>query len=224
MKAMILAAGRGERMRPLTDRLPKPLLPVCGRALLDYHLEALARAGFRDVVINIAYRGVQVVEHCRRRDYGLALHFSDEGPTALETGGGIRRALPLLGGGPFAVINGDIHTDYPFTQLLHRGQALPADRLAHLVMVPNPPHRPDGDFGLMDGLLHGEGGPKLTFSGIGLYRAGLFAGTQDGAFPLAPLLRAAMREGRVSGERYEGRWCDVGTPERLAQLEAELGC
>jgi MurNAc alpha-1-phosphate uridylyltransferase len=224
VKAMILAAGRGERMRPLTDRLPKPLLPVCGRALLDYHLEALARAGFRDVVINIAYRGVQVVEHCQRRDYGLALHFSDEGPTALETGGGIRRALPLLGDGPFAVINGDIHTDYPFARLLQTARALPAPQLAHLVMVPNPAHRGAGDFALAGGLLHDAGEPRLTFSGIGLYRAGLFAGTQDGAFPLAPLLRAAMREGRVGGERYDGRWCDVGTPERLAQLEAALGC
>jgi N-acetyl-alpha-D-muramate 1-phosphate uridylyltransferase len=222
MKAMILAAGRGERMRPLTDRLPKPLLPVCGRALIDYHLEALASAGFCDVVINIAYRGVQIVEHCRQHDYGLKLHFSDEGPRALETGGGIRRALPLLGQAPFVVINGDIHTDYPFERLRHC--ALPARELARLVMVPNPAHRENGDFVLAEGLLQDEGGPRLTFSGIGLYRAELFAGTQDGAFPLAPLLRAAMREGRVGGERYDGRWCDVGTPERLAQLEAELGC
>jgi N-acetyl-alpha-D-muramate 1-phosphate uridylyltransferase len=222
MKAMILAAGRGERMRPLTDSLPKPLLPVCGRALIDYHLEALARAGFRDVVINTAYRGAQIVAHCRQRDYGLKLHFSDEGPSALETGGGIRRALPLLGDELFAVINGDIHTDYPFERLLQC--ALPARQLAWLVMVPNPAHREGGDFVLAQGLLQDQGEPRLTFSGIGLYRAELFAGTQDGAFPLAPLLRAAMREGRVGGERYDGRWSDVGTPARLAQLAAELGC
>jgi N-acetyl-alpha-D-muramate 1-phosphate uridylyltransferase len=222
MKAMILAAGRGERMRPLTDSLPKPLLPVSGRALIDYHLEALARAGFRDVVINIAYRGAQIVEHCTRQDYGLQLHFSDEGPTALETGGGIRRALPLLGQGPFAVVNGDIHTDYPFARLLQTAANLSPDRLAYLVLVPNPSHRPMGDFALTDEQVHAEGRQQLTYSGIGLYRPGLFDGTRDGAFPLAPLLRKAMAAGRVGGERYNGRWCDVGTPQRLAELDAEL--
>lgn len=224
MRAMILAAGRGERMRPLTDSHPKPLLPVCGRALIDYHLEALAQAGFQDVVINIAYRGAQIVEHCQRRDYGLRLHFSDEGPSALETGGGIRHALPLLGPGVFAVINGDIHTDYPYRRLLQAARELPAERLAHLVMVNNPAHRSDGDFALVDDLVHDIGKPRLTFSGIGLYRPQLFDGIQDRAFPLAPLLRRAMQEGRVGGERYDGRWCDVGTPERLAELAAELGC
>jgi MurNAc alpha-1-phosphate uridylyltransferase len=221
---MILAAGRGERMRPLTDQLPKPLLPVCGRALIDYHLEALARAGFRDVVINIAYRGAQIVAHCQRRDYGLQLHFSDEGPSALETGGGIRRALPWLGAGLFAVINGDIHTYYPFARLLQSGHELPPERLAHLVMVPNPAHRADGDFALNGGLLAAGAMPRLTFSGIGLYRPQLFEGTRDGAFPLAPLLRQAMDDGRVSGECYDGHWCDVGTPARLMALESELGC
>lgn len=219
MKAMILAAGRGERMRPLTDQLPKPLLPVCGRALIDYHLQALAHAGFSDVVINIAYRGAQIVEHCQRRDYGLRLHFSDEGPTALETGGGIRRALPLLGEGWFAVINGDIHTRYPFARLRDTAARLSPALRAYLVLAPNPAHRANGDFALVEGRVQDRAGERLTFTGIGLYRPELFAGTPAGAFPLAPLLRGAMDEGRVGGERYEGHWCDVGTPQRLADLE-----
>lgn len=224
MKAMILAAGRGDRMRPLTDHLPKPLLPVCGKPLLDYHLESLAHAGFADVIINVAYRSAQIVAHCRARDYGLRLHFSDEGSSALETGGGIRHAMPLLGDELFAVINGDIHTDYPFTRLCEQAQTLAASDLAHLVMVPNPPHHSRGDFALHDERMNVEGPQRLTFSGIGLYRPALFAGTREGAFPLAPLLSQAMDAGHVSGERYDGRWCDVGTPERLADLETHLGC
>lgn len=211
-------------MRPLTDNLPKPLLPVCGKPLLDYHLEALARAGFADVIINIAYHGEQIVAHCRARDYGLRLHFSDEGSSALETGGGIRRALPLLGDELFAVVNGDIHTDYPFARLHGQAQTLAASDLAHLVLVPNPAHRSNGDFALQDRRVNVDGSQRLTFSGIGLYRPALFAATGDGAFPLAPLLSRAMSARQVSGERYDGRWCDVGTPERLADLETELGC
>lgn len=222
MKAMILAAGRGERMRPLTDTLPKPLLPVGGRSLIDYHLQALTAAGFAEVVINIAYRGAQIIEHCRRNAGELKLHFSDEGPVALETGGGIRRALPLLGPGLFAVINGDIHTDYPFARLREQALRMPADRLAHLVLVPNPAHRTDGDFALAGERAQTEGVPRLTFSGIGLYSPQLFEGTRDGAFPLAPLLRAAMQVGKVSGEYYPGHWCDVGTPQRLSELETLL--
>lgn len=210
-------------MRPLTDSLPKPLLPVCGRALIDYHLEALAHAGFHDVVINIAYRGAQIVEHCRQHSFGLQLHFSDEGPTALETGGGIRRALPLLGPEVFAVINGDIHTDYSYARLSQTARTLPSGRLAHLVLVPNPPHRTTGDFALLDGQVRADVAPQHTFSGIGLYRPSLFEGTSDGAFPLAPLLRKAMATDQVSGERHDGHWCDVGTPQRLAELEAQLG-
>jgi MurNAc alpha-1-phosphate uridylyltransferase len=220
---MILAAGRGERMRPLTDSLPKPLIPVRGRPMIEYHLDALADAGFDEVVVNIAYRGAQVVEQLSRYRRGrLGLHFSDEGPTALETGGGIRRALPLLGAGPFLVINGDIYTDYPFARLRDLADRLPPGQLAHLVMVANPPHRSGGDFALAGGQVNAEGEPRLTFSGIGLYRAGLFDGTSDEAFPLAPLLRNAMQAGRVSGEHYRGIWCDVGTPERLAELETQL--
>lgn len=209
-------------MRPLTDTTPKPLLTAGGRALIDDHLEALAAAGFEAVVINVAYRAAQIVRHCRQRDYGVRLHFSDEGPAALETGGGIRRALALLGEGPFAVINGDIHTDYPRARLLATGRALPDARLAHLVMVDNPEHRRQGDFGLRDGLLDPDAAPRLTFSGIGLYRARLFDGLPDSAFPLAPLLRQAMGRGTVGGEYFDGRWCDVGTPERLAGLDARL--
>jgi MurNAc alpha-1-phosphate uridylyltransferase len=221
---MILAAGRGERMRPLTDHCPKPLLPVCGRPLIDYHLSALAAAGFDDVVINIAYRGAQIIEYCTRHDHGLRLHFSDEGPSALETGGGIRHALSLLGDGPFVVINGDIHTDYPFAQLRRVARDLPVDHLAHLVLVPNPAHRAAGDFALVGGQVCVTGEPQHTFSGIGIYRPAMFRDLEDRAFPLAPLLRQAMAAGQVSGERYDGRWCDVGTPQRLRELETALGC
>lgn len=224
MKAMILAAGRGNRMRPLTDSCPKPLLAVCGKPLLDYHLEALARAGFTEVVINIAWLGSQIVAHCGRRDYGLRLQFSDEGSSALETGGGIRHALHLLGDDLFAVINGDIHTDYPFERLLDAGRSLAPTDQAHLVLVPNPSHRPQGDFGYAQDRLHGEGAQRLTFSGIGLYRPALFANQPDRAFPLAPLLRDAIAADRVSGERYDGHWSDVGTTERLSALETSLGC
>lgn len=222
MKAMILAAGRGERMRPLTDSMPKPLLPICGRPMIDYHLQALAAAGFEEVVINIAYLGQQITDYCRQHSHGLKLHFSDEGPTALETGGGIRRALPLLGDGWFAVINGDIHTDYPFGSLLRLAPQLPAGLLAYLVLAPNPAHRAQGDFSLQDRRVHDGGDKRLTFTGIGLYRPELFAGTVDTAFPLAPLLRQAMAKGQVGGERYDGHWSDVGTPQRLSDLEARL--
>lgn len=221
---MILAAGRGERMRPLTDRMPKTLLPVCGRPLIDYHLDALAISGFRDVVINIAYRGSQIIEYCTRNNHGLNLHFSDEGPSALETGGGIRHALPLLGSEPFLVINGDIHTDFPFAQIRQMAPALPQATLAHLVLVPNPQHRLEGDFALQGAQVVTEGMQRLTFSGIGLYRPALFQDLTEGAFPLAPLLRKAMASGQVTGEHYAGRWCDVGTPQRLSELESELGC
>jgi N-acetyl-alpha-D-muramate 1-phosphate uridylyltransferase len=211
-------------MRPLTDHIPKTLLPVCGRPLIDYHLAALAASGHRDVVINIAYRGSQIVEYCTRNNYDLNLHFSDEGPSALETGGGIRHALPLLGSEPFLVINGDIHTDFPFTRMRSLAQALPLATLAHLVLVPNPRHRLQGDFALQGAQVQAEGPQQLTFSGIGLYRPALFAELEEGAFPLAPLLRKAMASGQVNGELYTGRWCDVGTPQRLSELETGLGC
>lgn len=218
MKAMILAAGRGERMRPLTDKTPKPLLRAGGRHLIEYHLEALAAAGFNSVVINHAYLGEQIEQALGDGDrYGLTIAYSSEGE-ALETGGGIFRALPLLGAAPFLVINGDVWTDYPFEQL--RRQSI---SLAHLVMVDNPQQHPDGDFVLEQGVVREGEGPRLTFSGIGIYHPALFDGCRDGPFPLAPLLRRAMAEGKVSGEHYRGEWFDIGTPERLSQLDRRLG-
>lgn len=215
MRAMILAAGRGERLRPLTDTTPKPLLPVAGRPLIEYHIQRLAQAGFKDLVINHAHLGDQIEETLGDgARWGLSISYSREG-TALETGGGIFRALPLLGSRPFLVVNGDIWCDYPFDKL--RARVLTG--LAHLVLVPNPPHHARGDFGL-DGQRVLSGGPTLyTFSGIGLYHPELFLGCQPGAFPLAPLLRRAMDDNRVTGELYQGCWIDVGTKERLVEAE-----
>ena len=218
MHAMILAAGRGERMRPLTDHCPKPLLRAGGRALIDYHLEALARAGFARIVINTAWHGRQLHEHIGDGSHwGVEVRFSDEGSQALETAGGIVRALPLLGPEPFLVINGDIHTDYPFERA-----ALPPGRHAHLVLVDNPAQHAAGDFALADGRVSVAAGPRLTFAGIGVYHPALFAGLADAPAPLAPILRRAMATDRVSGEHYRGAWQDVGTPERLRALDAAL--
>jgi len=216
---MILAAGRGERMRPLTDHTPKPLLRAGRHRLIEYHILALARAGITDLVINHAHLGAQIEAELGGGDrYGVHIRYSPEGEgRALETGGGIFRALPLLGPGPFIVVNGDVYCDYPFDSL----PAAP-DGLAHLVLVDNPPHHPEGDFGLQAGRVAAEGRPRLTFSGIGLYRPGLFEGCEGGAFPLAPLLREAMARGQVSGEHYRGLWMDIGTPHRLEQLDKLL--
>ena len=216
MKAMILAAGRGERMRPLTDCTPKPLLGVAGRPLIHYHLEALARAGVSDVVINLSWLGEQIRDALADgHEWNLRLHFSEEGHPPLETGGGIYRALPMLGPDPFLVINGDVWSDFPLDSL-----ALADSDLAHLVLVDNPAHHPQGDFVLTDGRVcdDSQNGPRLTFSGIGVYRPELFAGCAGGAFSLIPVLKAAMARGRVSGAHYSGKWMDVGTPERLAAL------
>lgn len=221
MKAMILAAGRGERLRPLTDTMPKPLIEAGGRSLLDWHLSALADAGFREVVINLAWLG----DHIRSAigdgsAWGLAVAYSDEGDQALETAGGIIHALPLLGDEPFAVINGDIWTDYP------RARLEPPSRghLAHLVLVDNPPHNPAGDFRLDGGrVVHGsEDEARLTFAGIGVYTPALFREQPGGMVALAPVLRAAMAAGRISGEHYAGVWHDIGTRERLQGLEQHL--
>lgn len=216
---MILAAGRGERMRPLTDRTPKPLLPVAGRALIDYHLAALARAGLREVVINHAHLGEQIEAAIGNGSrHGLRISYSPEPEGALETGGGILQALSKLGPGPFVVINGDIWTDYDYARL---PQTL--DGLAHLVLVDNPPQHPDGDFHLHpDGRVREADGERLTFSGIGVYHPELFAGCEPGRFPLAPLLRRAISAGRVTGEHYRGDWFDIGTPQRLRELDRRL--
>ncbi len=217
MRAMILAAGRGERMRPLTDHTPKPLLTVGGQPLIVHHIVRLAAAGFRELVINHAHLGEQIPRVLGEGDrWGVSIRYSPEHP-ALETGGGIFRALPLLGPDPFLVVNGDVWSDYD-PAAAHIGEG----DLAHLVLVANPPFRPQGDFALIQGRVREAGEPRLTFSGIGVYRPALFAGCTPGAFPLAPLLRAAMREDRVGGERHRGRWFDIGTPERLQSLDLEL--
>jgi len=218
MKAMILAAGRGERMRPLTDATPKGLLQAGGRCLIEYHLEAMATAGITGIVINHAHLGEQFEQVLGDGSrYGVRIAYSAEGAKALETGGGIFNALPLLDAEPFLVVNADVWTDYPFAHLPQR----PAG-LAHLVLVDNPPQHPAGDFALDGDRVNADGARWLTFSGIGVYRPELFAGCAPGAFPLAPLLRQAMGAGKVSGEHYDGRWLDVGTPERLAALDKML--
>jgi MurNAc alpha-1-phosphate uridylyltransferase len=221
MKAMILAAGRGERMRPLTLTRPKPLLEVGGQALIEHHLRSLAAAGFAQVVVNLSWLGEQICAALGDgARLGVEVRYSDEGPEPLETGGGIFRALPLLGTAPFLVLNGDVWTDYPYASLRER---LRAGDLAHLVLVPNPPHNGVGDFVLREGrMIEGGPGERFTFSGIGVYRPELFEGCQDGAFKLAPLLRSAARAGRVSAELYDGDWLDIGTPERLAELDRRL--
>ena len=218
MKAMILAAGRGERMRPLTDRAPKPLLEAAGKPLIQYHIEALREAGFTELVVNHAHLGAQIVARLGDgRAFGVRIDYSPEPGGALETGGGIRQALPLLGEGAFVVVNADIWTDYPYRRLRREPEGL-----AHLVLVDNPEHHRDGDFQLNGDQVSAEGDTRLTFSGIGLYRPELFAAVPQGRFPLAPLLRSAMQAGQVSGEHYRGRWMDIGTAERLAELDRQL--
>lgn len=214
--AMILAAGRGERLRPLTDHTPKPLLQAGGKRLIEYHLEGLVAAGITEIVVNHAHLGAQIEAALGDGTrYGARIHYSREPSSGgLETGGGIMQALPLLGDTPFIVVNGDVWTDYPFHMLVRHTLA-PGD-LAHLVLIDNPPHHPSGDFTLQAGRVYETGAPTLTFAGIGLYRRALFDSCIPGTFPLAPLLRAAMRRGKVSGEHYHGTWIDVGTPERLA--------
>jgi len=217
VKAIILAAGRGERMRPLTEHTPKPLLRVGGRCLIEYHLQALARAGIVEVVINHSWLGQQIVDYLGDgQRYGVQLQYSAEGDPPLETAGGIVQALPLLGEAPFVLVNGDIWTDYDFASL----PAVPAG-LAHLVLVDNPPHHPRGDFALETDTLSIQG-KLLTYSGVGVYTAELFAGLEPGVRPLAPLLRTAIERSQISGEHYHGQWWDIGTPERLQQLDRYL--
>jgi len=217
---MILAAGRGERLRPLTDHTPKPLLEAGGRPLVEHLLCSLVAAGFDDLVLNHAWLGERIEAALGDGTrLGARLRYSSEPEGALESGGGIRRALPLLGPGPFLVVNGDLWTDYPFARL----QRTPAG-LAHLVLVPNPPHHPHGDFGLdAAGRVVGAGRARLTFAGIGVYRPALFDAAGEARFPLAPLLRAAAARGEVTGERHDGVWIDVGTPARLAEARRVAG-
>ncbi len=221
LKAMILAAGRGERMRPLTDHTPKPLLPVAGKPLIVWHLERLARGGFREIVINHAHLGDQIEALLGDGDaWGVSIRYSVEPQGALETAGGIANALPLLGDAPFLVVNGDIYCEWDFARGL---SALKPNDLVHLVLVPNPAHHPAGDFALRDGRVFDSGEPRHTFAGIGIYRPRLFAEIERGKpAKLAPQLRAAMASEQAGGELFEGRWVDVGTPQRLAELDAEL--
>ena len=230
---MILAAGRGERMRPLTDTLPKPLLRVGNKALIEYHLERLARAGFADIVINHAHLGHMIEAALGNGDrYGVNIHYSHE-PVALETAGGIGQALPMLshdrengGGQPFAAVNADIYCEIDFSLLLpvlRRMQASPDGDLAHLVLVDNPGHHPQGDFTLDSGRVMLAEKNNLTFSGVGVYQPKLFAAIVPGSLAkLAPLLRRAISSGKVSGQHYQGVWVDVGTPERLRLIDSRL--
>ncbi|QNU64837.1 N-acetylmuramate alpha-1-phosphate uridylyltransferase MurU [Vreelandella titanicae] len=217
MKAMILAAGLGKRMRPLTDHCPKPLLPVAGKPLIVHHLARLRQAGIHEVVINVSYRAEQIIAALGDGDaYGLHIHWSRE-TEPLETGGGIQQALPMLGEAPFLLINGDV-----WCAALPTQHALQGNDLAHLMLVENPSHHASGDFGLAGGRVNQTSTKRLTYSGISVIHPGLLAGQPQGAFALAPLLRTAIDNNQVSGERYKGHWVDVGTPERLAALERQL--
>jgi MurNAc alpha-1-phosphate uridylyltransferase len=220
MKAMLLAAGRGERLRPLTDTVPKALVEAGGKPLIAWHLERLARAGFGEAVINLSHLGERIVERIGDgARYGLRLHYSRE-RERLETAGGIANALPLLGPAPFLLVNADVYCECDFAKLkkveLH-------ERLAHLVLVPNPAHRPGGDFSLADGRIGNEAAPRYTYAGVAVMAPALVAPVQRGEkAPLAPFLYDAAARGRLGGELYEGSWQDVGTLERLAELERHL--
>ncbi len=215
MKVIILAAGKGERMRPLTEHTPKPLLRAGGQALIEYHLQALKTAGLVDIIINLSWLGEQIEQWLGDGSrFGVRIQYSQEGPIPFETAGGIIQALPLLGDAPFVVVNADIWTDYPFARLPDQ-----LTSLAHLVLVNNPRHHPQGDFAFNDNRLVNGGEPRLTYSGIGVYHPRLFTGLSRGVRPLAPLLRQAIDTSQVSGEHYPGQWRDIGTIERLRELD-----
>jgi MurNAc alpha-1-phosphate uridylyltransferase len=214
--AMILAAGRGERMRPLSDSTPKPMLEVHGQPLIERHVRALARAGITRIVINLAWLGRQIRDYLGDGErHGVSIVYSEETPQALETAGGIVRALPGLIPGPFAVVNGDIFTDYPFERL-----RIGAEHDAHIVLAANPPQHPDGDFGLQHGLALPKAAEQFTFTGVAAYREEFFRGCRDGVQALKPLLLRSMAARRCSAELYRGVWEDVGTPQRLKALNA----
>jgi len=229
MKAMILAAGRGERMRPLTDSVPKPLLKVAGCSLVEHHIKGLYRAGIREIVINHAWLGEQIEQQLGNgQQFGVEIQYSAE-QTALETAGGIRQALPLLGNEPFLVVNGDIWTDFPFTQLLMSAKKLLNYSIwAHLLLVPNPEHHLGGDFCLRDTdplLYESDIYPDcgtLTFSGVGIYHPKIFYFLDEGVQALGPVLRSLIREQHVSAEVYTGDWFDVGSPQRLEEINSYL--
>lgn len=216
MIAMILAAGRGERLRPVTDSVPKSLVEINGQTLLERHLRLLATGGVETVVINLGWLGEQITEHVGSgEDFGLNVVYSQEGDNVLETGGGIHRALPMLGADPFLVINADIYTDMPLPQV-----QLGDDDMVHLVCVPVPEDKSSGDFAIEDGRIRNDGNPMFTFSGVSIYRPEFFADRTPGRFSVVPMLRSAVDADKVSGSIYAGLWRDVGTPERLAELNA----
>jgi MurNAc alpha-1-phosphate uridylyltransferase len=230
MRAMILAAGRGERMRPLTDKMPKSMLEVNGKPLIQYHVENLVQAGIVDIVINHALFGEQIEAYLNDgKALGANISYSAEDDQPLETAGGIVKALPLLGEKPFVTVNADIWTDFPFQNLLRELDGRSDDsanyqadhqgnHLAHIILVDNPEHNAKGDFALSDGKALNQGEPMLTFSGISVFRPELFKDCSSGSMPLAPILREASSQGWVTGSHYQGRWQDIGTPERLSDL------
>ena len=215
MRAMILAAGKGERLRPLTDDVPKALVEVNGQSLLERHLQNVHDAGIERVVINLGWLGERIAERIGSGSgFGLEVVYSIEGDNILETGGGIHKALPMLGDDPFLVVNADIYTDMPVPSI-----ELANEHVGHLVMVPTPDYRDHGDFDLVGGMIRNGDAPSLTFSGVAIYRPEFFAGCEPGRFPLAPMLREAAEARTLAGSLYEGLWADIGTPERLAALE-----
>ena len=215
MKAMILCAGRGERMRPLTDVLPKPLLEVQGKSLIVWHVESLAKAGFKEIIINIAHLGYKIPQALGDGSrWEVDIIYSDEQDSgALESAGGIIKALPLLGDEPFLVVNGDIFCDYEFDTSFNLD-----NNLAHLILVPNPAHNPSGDFGLKDACVLNEDKNKYTFSGIGYYNPKLFKNLDVKKSALAPLLRESIKNKKISGELFSALWHDIGTPQRLKEI------
>ncbi|WP_083561839.1 N-acetylmuramate alpha-1-phosphate uridylyltransferase MurU [Oceanococcus atlanticus] len=224
MNAMVLAAGRGERLRPLTDHCPKPLVEVGGQTLIEHTLDKLAAAGVEHCVINLNWLGEQIRTHLNAVwRWPMRVTFSEEQGERLETGGGIFKMLDPLGPGPFIVANADVYSDFDLQRLAERARHWSENDAAHLVLVDNPAHHPDGDFGLDRASRLVDQAPRLTFSGLSLLDPGLFEGCQPGRFALAPLLRAAMQSGRISGEHHTGLWTDVGTLERLEQLRQRLG-
>ena len=218
MRAMILAAGRGERLRPITDDIPKALVEVGGRSVLEWHLERVSVAGITQVVINLGWHGEQIVERIGSGErYGVEIAYSDEGDAVLETGGGIHKALPLLGDDPFLVINSDIFTDMPVPRVRLRDE-----HLGHLVTVPKPGYLDHGDFNIDDGLIRRTEHPRYTYAGFAIYRPELFASCEAGRFSVVPLMFAAADAGRLSGSVYEGQWADIGTAARLAALRQQF--
>lgn len=218
MKAMILAAGRGQRMHPLTETLPKPLMPLGKQLLIDYHLQALAAAGVEEVVVNVCYHADKIINHLSHGEkYGLKILYSDETKGCLGTGGGIRNALPLLGDKPFILLSADIFTQFPIQNLPHK-----LTGLAHLILVNNPPFNLSGDFHLHEGFLHLEGNPKLTYANIAVLDPTLFQQAPEGSFPLSLILKQAIEQQLLTGEFYEGYWDNIGTAQQLQELNQKL--